>query len=152
MLLSKCSPGVRRVLSTSCARDLPVQKVTIIGSGLMGSGIAQVSTRPSSETRFRLQVSAQANLDVVLVDKDAQILGKAQQRIQKSLERVAKKKLADKSAEEQQKFVAGVAGKIQLQPDLKQAVSQADLVIEAIVEDLGAKRKLLADIETGIKP
>ena len=54
-----------------------IKNIAIIGSGLMGSGIAQVS--------------AQARYSVILVDRTNEILGKAEKSIRKNLERVAKK-------------------------------------------------------------
>lgn len=63
----------RRVYST----DGVVGNLTVIGSGLMGSGIAQIS--------------AQADLKVVLVDQNQTILEKAKKGIEGSIGRVAKK-------------------------------------------------------------
>lgn len=75
------STTVIRSFSSSGALFKPVKNVTIIGSGLMGSGIAQVS--------------AQSKLNVTLVDQNDQILQKAQNAIDKSLRRVGKKKFPD---------------------------------------------------------
>lgn len=95
-------------------------------------------------------MSAQAKLNVVLVDQNDQILQKAQDRIQKSLARVAKKKFADNPAGGDS-FVKDVVGKIRLESNLAKAVKDSDLVIEAIVENIQVKQKLFADIEANVK-
>ncbi|KAI6221402.1 hypothetical protein M3Y99_01547400 [Aphelenchoides fujianensis] len=121
-----------RSLHTSRPLLKDVQTVVIVGGGQMGSGIAQVS--------------AQSGLNVVLVDQNDQILEKAKKGVQKSLERVAKKKYADDQAGHQ-KFVNGALEKIQLNSDVSAAVKRADLVIEAIVENVEAKQQLFAQVE-----
>lgn len=70
-----------RALSTSSALNIAVKNVTVVGAGLMGSGIAQVS--------------ASANLNVNLVDTNQKALEKARSGIESSIARVAKKKHAD---------------------------------------------------------
>ncbi|CAD5220781.1 unnamed protein product [Bursaphelenchus xylophilus] len=125
-----------RFLCTSSVRNGPIQNVTIVGSGLMGSGIAQVS--------------AQAKLNVVLVDQNEKILDAAQKRIQKSLQRVAKKKFADNEAEAT-KFVDETLSRIKVNSDLNTAVQKSDLVIEAIVENIAAKQKLFSQVEQSAK-
>jgi len=135
MLVSSLSASFARSFSTSRALQKPIKNVVVVGSGLMGSGIAQVS--------------ASAKLNVVLVDQNEDILKKAHQAIDKSLKRVAKKKFAEDEAA-QKAFVGDVLKNIRLVPNVKEAVKDADLVIEAIVENIGAKQKLFADIESAI--
>jgi len=106
--------------------------VTVIGSGLMGSGIAQVS--------------AQSNLNVALVDQNQQILDKARKSIEGSVARLAKKKHADDQGAQKQ-LVDKVLNNITFVSNVEEAVSKADLVIEAIVENVDAKRKLFAQVE-----
>uniref|UniRef100_A0A183BZG0 3HCDH_N domain-containing protein n=1 Tax=Globodera pallida TaxID=36090 RepID=A0A183BZG0_GLOPA len=60
-----------------------VKNLTVIGSGLMGAGIAQVS--------------AQANVKVVLVDQNQAIIDKAKSGIESSIKRVAKKQFENDS-------------------------------------------------------
>ena len=62
----------------SSLRGLRIQNVSVVGSGLMGAGIAQVA--------------AQTGHNVVLNDLSDEALGKAMKGIEKSLQRVAKKK------------------------------------------------------------
>jgi len=63
MLVSSLSASFARSFSTSRALQKPIKNVVVVGSGLMGSGIAQVS--------------ASAKLNVVLVDQNEDILKKA---------------------------------------------------------------------------
>ncbi|VDN87962.1 unnamed protein product [Brugia pahangi] len=55
----------------------PVKNICIVGSGLMGSGIAQVA--------------AQASIMVTLIDKTDYVLNKSKKYIQDNLERLTKK-------------------------------------------------------------
>uniref|UniRef100_A0A915MV12 3-hydroxyacyl-CoA dehydrogenase NAD binding domain-containing protein n=1 Tax=Meloidogyne javanica TaxID=6303 RepID=A0A915MV12_MELJA len=64
-----------QLASRSFATASSIKNVTIIGSGLMGSGIAQVS--------------AQANMNVTLVDQTEAILDKSIKGIESSVKRVA---------------------------------------------------------------
>lgn len=112
-----------------------VKNVTVIGAGLMGSGIAQVS--------------AQADINVVLVDQSQALLDKALYGIEGSIIRVAKK-LYDKDEEKQKALVKRVVSNISLSTKIEDAVSKADLVIEAVVENLKVKQQLLAQVESAI--
>ena len=62
-----------------------VNHVTVFGSGLMGSGI--------------VQVSAAAGYNVTMVDINNEVLEKSKSAIKNSLSRVAKKKYADNQGE-----------------------------------------------------
>jgi len=99
---------------------------------LMGAGIAQVS--------------AAAGIKVNLVDMNEDILKKSATNIQKSLERVAKKKFADKP-EEGGKFTADIMGRISFCTSAEDSVKSAGLVVEAIVENLDIKQKLFASLD-----
>merc|ERR1712176_935622 len=92
-----------RGLATSamnCARS--VSHVTIIGGGLMGSGITQVA--------------AQTGHKVTLVDLDQNILDQSTTRISKSLARVAKKKFGD-DADGAKAFMENTMGAISTATD-----------------------------------
>jgi len=112
-----------------------IKRVTVIGSGLMGAGIAQVS--------------AMADLGVTLVDTEKTILEKAMTKIEASAKQVAKKRVGD-DATAQRKLVDATLAHIATSTDVSGAVNGADLVIEAIVENIDAKRKLLAVVEGAI--
>jgi len=123
------SKVIVRGFSSSVSQWTPIKSVAVIGSGLMGSGIAQVAAATGHK--------------VTLVDQSQDIVDKAGARILKSVSRVANKKFKDDSAA-QDKFTAGTMGNISLQTDAIAAVQSSDLVVEAVVENLGLKKKLFA--------
>lgn len=101
-------------------------KIAVIGAGTMGSGIAQVA--------------AQAGHDVVLYDTRREVVDKALATLRKTLDKLVEKgKLAKDRAD-------GIHGRIASASDLKE-LAGSGLVIEAIIEDLGIKKKLFADLE-----
>lgn len=99
-----------------------VRNVLVVGSGLMGSGIAQVA--------------AQAGFEVSLIDTSEAALAAADARIADSLARL----------ERSGRIGEGVADtareNLTFDVDLDAAARRADLVIEAIVEDLAPKQEL----------
>jgi 3-hydroxyacyl-CoA dehydrogenase len=109
-----------------------IRKVGVVGCGLMGHGI--------------VQVAAQAGHDVVVVETEQGFLDKGLGRIESSLEKLAKKAVskgaseadAERSAKETR---ARITGSLE-----RKALADRDLVIEAIVEDLPAKKELFADL------
>lgn len=103
------------------ARFSQIQKVMVLGGGSMGSGIAQVA--------------AVTGNDVTIVDTDERILLKSKATIEKSLKRIAAKKSADP-----EKFMAESLGRIKTDTDATKVVKDADLVVEAIIENLGIKQ------------
>lgn len=115
----------------SCARC--VSHVTIIGGGLMGSGITQVA--------------AQTGHRVTLVDLDQNILDGATARITKSLARVAKKKFGD-DADGAKAFMDTTMGSISTATDACSVVKDTDLVIEAIVENMAVKHRLFKELDS----
>lgn len=132
MLFSNAVRHVSRGLSTSATVYNPIKHVTVIGGGLMGSGIAQVA--------------AVTGHDVILVDQSEDILKKSQASIHKSLSRVAKKKFADEP-QAGERFVNQALQKISLSTDAVASVGKTNLVIEAIVENLDIKQKLFAQLD-----
>jgi 3-hydroxybutyryl-CoA dehydrogenase len=111
---------------------MEIKNVAIIGSGIMGSGVAQVS--------------AVAGYDVVLQDINDQALVRAKSGIEFSLEKLAAKaKITAAQAE------AALAG-IQFTADLSQAAANADLVIEAVFENLEIKQELFKKLEALCRP
>ncbi|UJR09176.1 hypothetical protein I4U23_013424 [Adineta vaga] len=109
-----------------------IKTVTVIGGGLMGSGIAQVA--------------AETNHKVILVDQKQEFLDKSLNIIQTSLKRVIKKKF-DKDQQAGEKYLADVKGRIQTTTNINEAVKATDVVIEAIVENLEVKQKLFQQID-----
>lgn len=101
----------------------------------MGAGIAQV-------------LSHVGNYNVTLSDVTDKALQNGQSLIAKSLARIAKKKMADKSAEEQEAFVKSVVDSIKVTTDAAEAVEGTDLVVEAIIENLKIKKELFGFLDT----
>lgn len=100
--------------------------VGVIGAGTMGSGIAQVA--------------AQAGHSVVLFDARKEAVDKAMSGLAKTMDKLVEKgKLTADAAK-------ALLGRITPAYDLKQ-LAGCGLVIEAIIEDLGIKKKLFADLE-----
>ncbi|XP_070544258.1 hydroxyacyl-coenzyme A dehydrogenase, mitochondrial-like isoform X2 [Ptychodera flava] len=123
---------LRRSFCTGVYRLAPVNHVTVIGGGSMGNGIAQVT--------------AQAGCQVTMVDQTDEILQKSVNTINKSLQRVVKKKFADDPSKGEE-FIQGIMGNISVTTDVTSAVSNTDLVMEAIIENMDIKKKLLVDID-----
>lgn len=109
-----------------------VNNVTIIGGGQMGSGIAQVA--------------AQSGHQVTVVDVSEDVLKSSRAYAQKSLSRVVKKKYAE-DPEGGKKFMEDTMARYKTQTDAKSAVQDADLVIEAVVENLSLKQKIFAELD-----
>jgi 3-hydroxyacyl-CoA dehydrogenase len=114
-----------------------INNVIVVGAGLMGAGIAQVS--------------AQSGMNVTLIDQKDEILKKSKNDIGKSLQRVVKKKFPDDTSA-QTAFVNDTLSKIAISTDVSTAAKNAHLIIEAIVENLEVKQKLFAQLEKVAAP
>ncbi|XP_045522587.1 probable 3-hydroxyacyl-CoA dehydrogenase B0272.3 isoform X1 [Pieris brassicae] len=122
--------GFTRSFSSSNSLNA-VKTVTVIGGGLMGSGIAQVS--------------AQAGQNVTLVDLNAETLQKALKSIENNLTRVAKKVHKDDVAKIDS-FVKDSIARIKTSIRVEDGVN-SDLIIEAIVEQLDVKQQLFNKLD-----
>jgi len=118
-----------RTLSTNVSLQAPIKEFVVIGGGLMGAGIAQVG--------------AQTGHKVTLVDLSQEVLDKSQARINESIKRVAKKKFKDDTAAGE-KFVGEAIANLNIATNPDVALSTADLVVEAVTENLGLKKKLFS--------
>ena len=108
-----------------------IERVYVIGAGLMGHGIAQVS--------------AAAGKAVTLADRTAELAEGGQQRIAGNLERqVGKGKLEQSVADETLARIATATG--------ADGVQGHDIVIEAIFEDEALKRETWAAISQQADP
>ncbi|RZA12312.1 MAG: 3-hydroxybutyryl-CoA dehydrogenase [Proteobacteria bacterium] len=103
------------------------QKVGVIGSGQMGSGIAQVC--------------ASFGLDVTLVDIQKAQLDKAQKGIQTSLE-----KLEGKAALPAGQTAKSVSARLRFEDNLA-SLKDCDLVIEAVSENESLKTKIFKELD-----
>ncbi|MFD0168436.1 3-hydroxyacyl-CoA dehydrogenase family protein [Streptomyces decoyicus] len=106
------------------------KKLAVIGAGLMGSGIAQVS--------------AQAGWDVVLRDVTEGALARGKGGIEASFEKfVAKGKLSAADAEQS-------LARVTTTTDLE-AVADADIVVEAVFERIDVKREIFQSLDKLVK-
>ena len=108
-----------------------IQKVGILGSGIMGSGLAEVAARAGYEVVVRSRSLTAANAMIASIDKG----------FAKAIER-------GKATEEER---AAVLARITATDHLG-AVADCDLVIESVVEDLAIKKALFAELEQIVKP
>ncbi|MBZ5562130.1 MAG: 3-hydroxybutyryl-CoA dehydrogenase [Acidobacteriia bacterium] len=110
---------------------MEIRKVGVVGCGLMGSGIAQVS--------------AMSGFPTVVREVSQELLDKGLDQIEKSLAKfVEKGKL---SAEQKGQALS------RLQPTLRLVdFAECDLVIEAIIENLDLKKELFAELDKVVKP
>jgi 3-hydroxyacyl-CoA dehydrogenase len=108
------------------------KKVTVLGAGLMGHGIAQVAAQVSK-------------YDVIIYDLNQKLLENGMKMIRDSLQRFTERGMITKT--EKQNILERIIGTL----DLKEAVSTSDLVIEAIVENADEKMALLRKV-SGLIP
>jgi 3-hydroxybutyryl-CoA dehydrogenase len=104
---------------------MSIKKVLVLGSGLMGSGIAQVC--------------AQSGIQVSLNDESPQALERAMENISWSVGKLIEK---GKLTEEKK----AITGRIRKVDDLS-AASEADLVIEAVFENLELKQTVFKKLD-----
>jgi 3-hydroxybutyryl-CoA dehydrogenase len=108
-----------------------IERVGVLGAGLMGHGIAQVA--------------AQSGYEVVVREVDEATLAKGIGKIEKQLARAVEK---GRSSQEDADAVRGrIEGTI-VYGDL----AECDLVIEAITEDLGLKLQMWREVDAIAKP
>lgn len=108
-----------------------LMKIAIIGSGTMGSGIAQVA--------------ATAGCEVKIYDTNLDALAKSKSNLENTLSKLVEKTKIDeheKSRIENNISYAHTLGEL----------SHSDIVIEAIVENLDIKRNLFSELENYISP
>jgi len=104
-----------------------IKKITVLGSGIMGHGIAQVS--------------AMAGYNVAMRDIDQSFLDKAMEKIKWSLNKLVEKgKISSNDSE-------NILARISTSIDLKEALNNSDLVIEAVPEDMNLKKKVFAEVD-----
>ncbi len=110
---------------------MAIKKVGVIGGGLMGSGIAQTA--------------AQSGYDVLLAEVNQELLDKGMSRVHGAWQMLAGKgKITEQQAEEYRGNIRGTL-------DLDEFADR-DLVIEAIIENLDAKRELFGKLDKIVQP
>ncbi len=109
-----------------------MKNIAVIGSGTMGNGIAHTF--------------AQFGYQVNLIDINADALKKALSTIEKNLDRQVSKG----TITEQDK--THTLNNISTYTDLKEGVSQVDLVVEAATENIDLKLKIFKDLDAFTQP
>ena len=105
-----------------------IKKITVIGAGLMGHGIT-------------LAIAQTINCDVYMHDIKKEFIDKGNLQIKNSLDRrVEKKEITPAKARR-------VLSRIHPVTDLKEAVINADLIIETVNEDREVKEALLSEVD-----
>jgi 3-hydroxybutyryl-CoA dehydrogenase len=112
---------------------MAINKVGVLGCGLMGSGIAQVS--------------AAAGFDVVVLEADQKFIDKGFAGIEKSLAKFAEKPEKSGITPEKAKEIRGRLKGTLNQQDL----ADCDIVIEAIIENPETKKKMYAGLDAIVK-
>jgi 3-hydroxybutyryl-CoA dehydrogenase len=107
-----------------------IKRVGIVGSGIMGSGIAEVA--------------AKSGFEVVLRSRKQQTADAMVASLEKSLTKQVDRGRLEESAREE------VLGRITA-TDRVDALADCDLVIESIVEDLSAKKSLFEELDRTVK-
>ena len=110
---------------------MKIEKVAVLGSGLMGNGLSQVFAR-DKDTSVVLRSRSKKDDPFAGVRADLEILVKN-----------------DAMTESE---AAAILTRMTFTDDMEEAVSDADLVVECVLEDMELKQDLFRDIEPLVKP
>jgi 3-hydroxybutyryl-CoA dehydrogenase len=111
---------------------MDINNVGIIGAGFMGTGIAHVF--------------AQANFKVNLNDVSKEIIENSLRRIKKELEKgVNKRKITDDDMNR-------VLNNITITDDINEAAKDADIIVEAVIENIEVKKDVFRKLDGICKP
>ncbi len=110
---------------------MEIRRVGVVGCGLMGSGIAQVS--------------AMAGFPTVVREVSQELLNKGLASIEKSLSKFVEK--GTLSGEQKAQAASRLLATLQLRD-----FADCDLVVEAIIENLEQKRQLFSELDGIVKP
>jgi 3-hydroxybutyryl-CoA dehydrogenase len=111
---------------------MQIKKVCVLGAGLMGNGI--------------VQVCAQAGYQVAMRDIEQRFVDGGMNTIKKNLAREVEK------GKRTQADMDAILGRIKPTLDMKEAATDADVVVEVIIELLEVKKKVFQELETIVKP
>ena len=106
---------------------MEIKNITVLGSGIMGHGIAQIS--------------AMAGYNVVLRDIEQKFLDNAMDKINWSLEKLVSKEKISKDERDK------ITTRIKPMVDLSNAVHDSDLVIEAVPEIMDLKKQVYQELD-----
>ncbi len=109
-----------------------IEKVCVLGAGLMGNGIAQVC--------------AEAGYRVVMRDIEQRFIDSGMSNIKKNLSRDMEK------GRRTQAEVDAIMARIKPTLDLRDAAKDADVVVEVVVEVMDVKKKVFAELEEIVRP
>jgi 3-hydroxybutyryl-CoA dehydrogenase len=127
----KSAPESSARIGEAIVNQKSLMKIAVIGSGTMGSGIAQVA--------------ATSGCEVKIYDTNVDALNKSKAALENTLSKLVEKGKID------------VNEKLRITSNISYAhalgdLSHSDLVIEAIVENAEIKRKLFAELENYVSP
>jgi len=114
--------------------NVNIKKVGVLGCGLMGSGIAQVS--------------ATAGFDVTVLEVEQKYLDKGFAGIEKSLTKFAERPPEKGGITAQQK--TDILGRLKGTTN-KQELADCDIIVEAIIENVPEKKKMYSSIDDIVK-
>ncbi len=106
---------------------MEMKTICVLGAGIMGAGIAQVSAR--------------AGFQVFIRDMEDRFVENGLSTIKANLDRAVSKGKLDKDE------AADILGRITGTTDLTLAAGEADLVIEAIIEVMDIKKQVFQDLD-----
>ena len=109
---------------------MAIERLGIVGSGIMGSGIAEVA--------------AKAGVDVVLRSRKQETADAMVAGLGKSLGKQVEKGRLDQDEAD------AISARVSASTDLD-ALADCDLVVESIVEDLAVKKQLFAELDRVVK-
>jgi 3-hydroxybutyryl-CoA dehydrogenase len=112
-------------------RPEDVRTTGVVGCGIMGSGI--------------VEVCAKAGMKVVFVESNEQLVSRGRQAIERSMAKAVERGKLDESSRDE------ALGRISGTTDF-QELADADLVIEAVVEDLATKREVFHRLDELTRP
>jgi 3-hydroxyacyl-CoA dehydrogenase/enoyl-CoA hydratase/3-hydroxybutyryl-CoA epimerase len=121
----------RKVAFEGLGKPRAVANVGVVGLGFMGSGIAQAAAASGLRVRAR--------------DRDAAAVAKGLSSIRALTTDAAKKGVFER------REAARIVGRVTGGPDLA-GFHNADLVIEAVFEEIGTKRRVIAELEQVLRP
>jgi 3-hydroxyacyl-CoA dehydrogenase len=113
-------------------KGMKVNRIAVIGAGLMGTGISYVSRA--------------SGYDVIMTDLDDDAINRGLSRLKGYVESGVKRgKLTPEDGER-------IISQLVTTTNLREAVSDVDLVIEAVFENMEVKKKIFKEIDSVAKP
>jgi 3-hydroxyacyl-CoA dehydrogenase/enoyl-CoA hydratase/3-hydroxybutyryl-CoA epimerase/enoyl-CoA isomerase len=123
--------ALKRLFRQHAQRARPVQRAAVLGAGIMGGGIAAMSAM--SGVPVLLKDIAPAQLDLALAE------------VKKQSTRLVK------NGRQSQQKADAIFGSVRPQLD-NDGFDAADFAIEAVVENIGVKHKVLIELEDSVRP